>query len=331
MHVHQQAEEEGDADADPARLVHVPEHQDEGQEVGHRRHPPERHDVEQEGDRERRPDEERADRQQQRVVAPRHDHLRPPFLAPGLLAARALRRRRLRPRRQPRAGRLEDEDVADAVRLRRRHQDDAGEAGIDLAVDLGHRRDLEPGRIDAVDARRRQDVADLDVGVAGHEAHLEQADAAAAAAEGGAPHLGAAVQHRDRGVAVGQQGDFGRLQVDPRHLAEHAGLVDHRRAEDDVVGDAAVDDHLARVRVGRLVEDLGRLRADVEASAAARAGRAGARSPGSAARRAGRAPRGAPARCAPPARRRRPGPARRGSRGRRRSTSTGISSARCSG
>ena len=43
------------------------------------------------------------------------------------------------------------------------------------------------------------------------------------------------VQHRDRGVLVGQQRDLGRQRVDARHLAEHAGLVDHRRAERDAV------------------------------------------------------------------------------------------------
>ena len=50
-----------------------------------------------------------------------------------------------------------------------------------LRSTLGDLRDLQPRRIDAVDARGRQHVADLDVGVAGHEAHLEQADAAACA------------------------------------------------------------------------------------------------------------------------------------------------------
>ena len=35
VHVHHQAEHEGHADADAPRLVHVPEHQHQRQQVGH--------------------------------------------------------------------------------------------------------------------------------------------------------------------------------------------------------------------------------------------------------------------------------------------------------
>ena len=43
VHVHHQAEHEGRADAHAARLVHVPEHQHQRQQVGHRRRAPQRH------------------------------------------------------------------------------------------------------------------------------------------------------------------------------------------------------------------------------------------------------------------------------------------------
>ena len=121
-------------------------------------------------------------------------------------------------------------------------------------VTLGHR---QARRVDAVDARGGQQVADLHVGVAGHEAQLH-AGAAGDAAEGRAAHLRARVQHRDRGVLVGQQRDLGDERVDARHLAEHAGLVDHRRAEQRrrCVPPRSMTT-LREYGIGRLVQHLG--------------------------------------------------------------------------
>jgi hypothetical protein len=74
VHVHQQPEHEGQADAHAARLVHVPEHQRQRQQVGHGGLAPHRQHVEEAGDGQRHCDEEGVDRQQQLVGTPRHDH-----------------------------------------------------------------------------------------------------------------------------------------------------------------------------------------------------------------------------------------------------------------
>ena len=79
---------------------------------------------------------------------------------------------------------------------------------------------------------------------------------------------------------------------------EHAVLVDHRRAGRDAVGQALVDDHLAGVGVGGVVEHLGRAAGRGDASRAARAACAAARSPAPAARPGWRARTAAPAPCA---------------------------------
>src|SRR5438105_6348448 len=86
VHVHHQAEQESQSHADAARLVHVPEHEHQGQEVGHRRVAAQRHEVHRERDEQREPHEDRIDRQQQLVGAAREDHFLPPFFG---LAGRA--------------------------------------------------------------------------------------------------------------------------------------------------------------------------------------------------------------------------------------------------
>ena len=92
---------------------------------------------------------------------------------------------------------------------------------------------LDPGhgqarRVHAVQAAGAQGVARLYVGIAGHEAQLHPGvGAPACAAEGRAALLRAVVDHRNGGVAVGQQRDLGREGVDTGHLAQHPGLVDH--------------------------------------------------------------------------------------------------------
>ena len=84
--------------------------------------------------------------------------------------------------------------------------------GCDAAIHLAHAGHRDAGWVDAVDARRTEQVADLDVGIASHEPQLH-ADAASAP-EGNAACLGARVEHRDRGVLVRQQRQPRSIQGD---------------------------------------------------------------------------------------------------------------------
>jgi hypothetical protein len=72
VHVHHQAEDEGEAHAHAARLVHVPEHQHHGQQVGRGRVAATGQHFQQQRAQQRQRDEERVDRQQQLVVARAH-------------------------------------------------------------------------------------------------------------------------------------------------------------------------------------------------------------------------------------------------------------------
>ena len=65
-------------------------------------------------------------------------------------------------------------------------------------------------------------------------------------------------------VLVGHQHHFGAERIDPRDLPDDARSVDHRRRRGDALRGAAVDDQLARVGVGRVVQHLGRVRAHRE-------------------------------------------------------------------
>src|SRR5690606_465545 len=109
------------------------------------------------------------------------------------------------------------------------------------------------GRIDAVDAAGGEQVARLDVGIGGHVAQLEPPDAmGAGVAIGDAADPGAGVDDGDGLFAVGHQRHFADQRVHPGDLAQHARLVDHRRAGFDLVHQALVDDDAPGVRVGRV-------------------------------------------------------------------------------
>ena len=134
--------------------------------------------------------------------------------------------------------------MAQVVQLGHRRQHDAGEAGVGAAFDLGHPGHRQARGVDAVDAAGMQQVADLHVGIAGHEAQLH-CHAAIGAAKGRAALLAAGVEHGNSRVAVDQQRDHGAQRVDLDDLAEHTGLVDHRCAGHHALGGAAVDEDLA--------------------------------------------------------------------------------------
>jgi hypothetical protein len=81
-------------------------------------------------------------------------------------------------------------------------------------------------------------------------------------AVGHAALAGAGVEDGNRLVAVGQQRDFGYQRMDPRDLAQHAVAVHDRRAGLDAVRLAPVDQQLAVVGVGGVIQHLGALRLD---------------------------------------------------------------------
>ena len=137
-------------------------------------------------------DEQRVDRQQQLVGAARHDHGCAAACSAGRRPRRRLHRscagatarwRRLGPaaaasaRRSARA-------PARGARRRASARGLAGRCGRSPSRPCGRPSGTvataQAGRIDAVDAAGGQHVADLHVGVAGHEAHLQQAAVAAA-------------------------------------------------------------------------------------------------------------------------------------------------------
>ena len=125
-----------------------------------------------------------------------------------------------------------------------RRQDDSREAALGLAFDAHHAGHGESRWVDAVNARGVQDITHRHIGVRGHKAQFHGA-AFGHAAVGCATLLRAAVEHWDRGVFVGQQRDFGGQGVQPRHLAEHAGLVDDGRADDEALCSPPIDEQLA--------------------------------------------------------------------------------------
>src|SRR5262249_49822801 len=72
------------------------------------------------------------------------------------------------------------EHVAAALDARGRLAHHAGEAVLDVALDARHARHREAGRIDAVDARGDELVADTHFGIRRHVAQLERTGVAAA-------------------------------------------------------------------------------------------------------------------------------------------------------
>ena len=241
VHVHRQAEQECDADADAARLVHVPEHQHHGQQVGIGRLRPRAAQVEQPGQQQRQPDEQRVGGQQQ--------------LAAGMIIA-AL------PSSTRRAGRLAAAASGSGIaahRLQHQHvahrvgrgdrpvQQDAGEAPVSiLRSTVTTSRPPAGRRVDAVDARGGDQVAHLHVGIA---AMKRSSMPPALVAEGHAALLGARFSTGMGSPSVSSVTSEDK-RVDARHLAQHAGVVDHRRGRRHALPVAAVDDDLARERIG---------------------------------------------------------------------------------
>ncbi len=177
-------------------------------------------------------------------------------LAVGLVGRRGLRGGW---RRQLHLQRLQHQHVAHAIAGRRRPQHDAGETRLDTPLDTQHARHRQAGRVDAVQPAGVQQVAHLHIGVGRGVAQFHAA--LGTATEGRAALLRARVQHRNRGVLVGEQRHLGRAREHARHLAQHAGLVHHRGPAHHALGLADIDDDLARIGVGRLVQQLGRPRA----------------------------------------------------------------------
>ena len=135
---------------------------------------------------------------------------------------------------------------------------DAGESIAGVAVHADHLGHRQAGQIDVIEAGGDQHVAGLHVGIGRQKAQLEIAGA------GAEQYRAQAIPddlHRHRLVLVGDQGDFREQRKDPGHLADHAHLVDHHLARRDVVLSALVEDHPARKRVARRINDLGHLAA----------------------------------------------------------------------
>jgi hypothetical protein len=155
-------------------------------------------------------------------------------------------------------GGLEHQHVARSGHAGQRHAVDAGKGRVGAALDALDLRDRQARRVDAVDPTGGEQVAFLQVGIGGHEAQLQPAAVRRGVAEGHAAHAGAGVLHGNGQVAVDHQRDLAREGQHLRDLAEHAVRVDHRRAGRHAVREALVDDDLAGVGVGRVVEHLGR-------------------------------------------------------------------------
>ena len=80
VHIHDHAHDKGGADTHAPRLMHVPEHQRHGQEIGQGRRTPHGHEVAHEGQQEREPHEQRVHGQQQLIATRHHAHGLPPLL-----------------------------------------------------------------------------------------------------------------------------------------------------------------------------------------------------------------------------------------------------------
>ena len=76
---------------------------------------------------------------------------------------------------------------------------------------------------------------------------------------GHAAHTGTDVQHRNRLIAVYQQGDFADQREHAGDLTQHTGFIHHGGAQFHATHLAPVQHHAARVGVGRVVDHLGRL------------------------------------------------------------------------
>ena len=124
-----------------------------------------------------------------------------------------------------------------------------------IALDQGHARHGQAGRVQAVEAGSNHDIADLDIGRRLRKAQFHGAGLAAAI--GHAAHAVAQQLHRNRLLFIGQQGHFRGKREYARDLADHAQVVDHGPAQLDAVLDAAIEHDLAGGRIARVVQDFG--------------------------------------------------------------------------
>ena len=137
---------------------------------------------------------------------------------------------------------------------------DAREGGVGAALDAVDLRDRQAGRIDAIDAARRQQIALLQVRICSHEAQLEPATMRIGIAERHAPCAGAGVLYGYRQVAIDHQRDFAREGLHLSDLAQHAVLVDDGRTGSNAMRHSLVDHDFAGVRIRCVIEHLCRAR-----------------------------------------------------------------------
>ena len=119
----------------------------------------------------------------------------------------------------------EHQDPVEARHAGRRRAGDAGEGEGRVALDVGHRRHGQSGRIGAVDAGGHQHVAGLDVGIHRNEPQFQRA--VVPEAEGDRAQAAAGVLHRHRLGLVRDQRHLGHEREHARDLADHAHVVDH--------------------------------------------------------------------------------------------------------
>ncbi len=82
-----------------------------------------------------------------------------------------------------------------------------------------------------------------------------------------APGTGAVVENRDGLLTIGQQRDLAYKRIDPCHLAQNAGSVEHGRARQHACILTPIHHDPPRVRVGRIVKNLCRLGRHLQALA----------------------------------------------------------------
>jgi hypothetical protein len=109
-------------------------------------------------------------------------------------------------------------------------------------------------RISAVYARSNQHVVGLNVGVRRHITQIERASVPPTEDDGAqaVPHN----LHRGSLLLVSDQGHLGKQRMHPRHLADHADVIDDCLAGLDTLLAALIDDDRARKGIATLIENL---------------------------------------------------------------------------
>ena len=227
------------------------------------------------------------ERERRREAQDRH----PPVATRGHQCASATPRcaARLRGRAATVVGRIPDEQhLAIAVERGRGLRDDLGERLIGPPLHLEHAADGVASREHAAEARRDQQVADVDVGVV---REIRQTQAAAVAGADGDRAQAVAVHADGHGVIrVGDQHGLRRQRADAHDLTDDALRVD-QRLSDDTRRRRARDSNRSAADTGRGRRRGSRRRArGCRCAPSNRAARAAARSPPRARRAAAAAP-----------------------------------------